>query len=411
METQTRSEKERVAQWIATKVFYRNQEARNPIVVNVGGARSSKSYSIIQLFIVKFMSESRKKFLTTRKTTPALRITAYKDAIDMLQEQNVYGYLEHRKSEKTLYNRYNGNYWLFSSVDNPEKIKSTEWNYVHMEEANEFTYEDFRILKLRMSGKMKEGERNQMYLSLNPVDEQGWIKQKLLVQERHDFIHSTYKDNPFLPKFYVEELEHLAEQDETYWKIYGLGEFAQLKALIYKSPSIVEKFPSFDDVIYGLDFGFNNPCALLEIGIKDALNAYCREVIYQSRLTNQDLIDLMNQKLTPYEKRRFIYADAEEPARIQELNNAGFNVLPADKNVLDGIDFCKRFHVFTHLDCVNFVREESTYKWKVDRNDNVLDEPVKYNDHFPDAKRYALYTHLAKRSSGVFIGFTKKSIY
>ena len=35
-----------------------------------------------------------------------------------------------------------------------------------------------------------------------------------------------------------------------------------------------------------------------------------------------------------------------------------------------------------------------SYKWKKDKNDNVIEEPVKANDDAMDACRYAVFTHL-----------------
>jgi phage terminase large subunit len=37
-----------------------------------------------------------------------------------------------------------------------------------------------------------------------------------------------------------------------------------------------------------------------------------------------------------------------------------------------------------------------SYKWKKDKNDNVIDEPVKENDDGLDAMRHAIFTHLHK---------------
>jgi phage terminase large subunit len=41
----------------------------------------------------------------------------------------------------------------------------------------------------------------------------------------------------------------------------------------------------------------------------------------------------------------------------------------------------------------NFIKEIKSYKWKVDKENKILDEPVKFNDHLMDAMRYAIYTH------------------
>ena len=47
----------------ATPIYYRTKEATTRIVINRGGAGSSKSYSIIQLLITKFLTEKKKKIL------------------------------------------------------------------------------------------------------------------------------------------------------------------------------------------------------------------------------------------------------------------------------------------------------------------------------------------------------------
>ena len=69
-----------------TNVFRKNFDAETTIVLNEGGARSSKSYSICQLLIYKMLTETNKKILITRKTFPSLRITSYKLFIDLLKE-------------------------------------------------------------------------------------------------------------------------------------------------------------------------------------------------------------------------------------------------------------------------------------------------------------------------------------
>jgi phage terminase large subunit len=114
-------------------------------------------------------------------------------------------------------------------------------------------------------------------------------------------------------------------------------------------------------------------------------------MLYQSGLTNPDLIGLvkqMNIGTAP------IYADCAEPKTIEELYKAGLNVLPSDKDVWAGIVGVKSFPLFIRHGSTNLIHELQGYKWKKDKNDNVLEEPVKSNDHIVDAMRYAIFTHL-----------------
>jgi phage terminase large subunit len=387
-----------------TEIYRKNRLARERYVVNSGGARSTKSWSIAQLFIDKFVNERGKKFLVTRKTFPALRLTSYKLVVDLLKDYGLYSFCKHNKTEHTI--ELYGNYMLFASIDDPEKIKSTEWNYVWMEEANEFNYEDFIIMKTRMSGPTDRRHPNQIYFSWNPVDEFSWVNQKVMLNQIYArkkqirIIHSTYKDNPFLDQDYIDDLESLEQENPNYWRIYGLGEMGKLENVIYNPYIITEEYPeNFDQVIYGLDFGFNNESALLKIGEYDA-EFYLEELLYEKKLTNTDLIARL-ETLIPEEHRDCeTYADAAEPARIAEIFAAGFNILPADKSkdsVKRGIDFCKSVKFHTKASNVNLNKERSSYCYKVDKNGHIGDDPVKFHDHLMDGKRYPMYTHYKTR--------------
>jgi phage terminase large subunit len=170
-----------------------------------------------------------------------------------------------------------------------------------------------------------------------------------------------------------------------------LGLWGKLENIIYSNWEVVREYPeSYDEVIYGLDFGFNNPTALIEIRIKDK-QLYLREIIYLTGLTNNQLIE----KLKVENIKGSIYADSAEPARIEEIRQAGFNIYPAVKDVLDGIDFVKRYKLHIY-NSENIVKEISQYSYKKDKNGNVLEEPIKYLDHTLDGIRYGIFTHLNK---------------
>ena len=211
------------------------------------------------------------------------------------------------------------------------------------------------------------------------------------------FVHeSTVDDNIFADPEYVKILDSLINEDQNYYNIYRLGLWGVLRGLIYTKFQIIldKQWPeSVDETIYGLDFGYNNPSALVEINIKDS-EFYLKEMLYESKLTNNDLIKKL-ERFIP-NKRNMLYADSAEPARIDEIKRAGFNVYPSNKSVMDGIDFCKRKTLHIHEDSTNIDKELRAYKWKEDKNGNTLDEPVKFNDHSLDAIRYAIFTHCGK---------------
>jgi phage terminase large subunit len=200
----------------------------------------------------------------------------------------------------------------------------------------------------------------------------------------------------------IDVLEGLKSQDESYYRIYTLGLYAKLKGMIHEIIELNE-FPTLESpiTIYGLDFGFANPSVLLKLEIDIKLMAiYITELIYESGLTNTDLIDRMKAVVPIEDRQDEFYADSAEPARIEEIYQAEFNCLPSDKgkkSVWNGIDFLNRFTIYSLKDNVQTNSDFRSYKRKVDKNGHVLEDPVKYNDHAPNAARYAAYTHLWER--------------
>lgn len=372
-----------------TKIFKKNFEAKTTIVLNEGGARSSKSYSIAQLLIYKVRKEKGKKFLITRKTLPALKITSYKLFIDLLIEYKMYYPEFHNKTMRTY--ELNENFILFTSIDDPTKLQSTEFNYIWMEEAEEFTFEDFLILQTRLSGKTEKSEKNQIFLTYNPKQEQSWINKKVRGFKDVTIIKSSYKDNPYISKEYKKILEGLKKQNEKYYKVFALGEYSEIEGKIYTNIKKDEDYPKeYEELIFGLDFGYNNPTCLLQIGIKEKIY-YVEEKIYKTNITNHELIEEL--KILKIPGRYKIYADASEPNRIEEIKRAGYQIYAAEKNVNSGIDFIKRCDIRTNEKNINFNKESENYVYAKDKNGNLTEEPVKYLNHAMDALRYALWTH------------------
>ncbi len=374
-----------------SNVFDRNMAAKKPIVVNKGGARSSKSYSLCQLFMTYLFTGSGKNLLITRKTLPALRMTTYKVFINMLKSHNLYDPRAHHMSERTY--SYRNNQITFTSIDDHQKMKSSEWNKVLFEEADEFSYEDFMSIKLRMSAPTSPDEPNQIFLALNPSDENDFINIQLLGRDDVELIESTYLDNPFLSKEYREEIERLKIDDPAYWTIYGLGQYSKSRKIIYDNWDVVPSIPAGGgEEFFGLDFGFNNETALVRIRVVDGV-PYVKQEIYERGLGTGELIKRLTRILGTASKKSFIYADPEDKRAVEEIYNAGFNVMPAVKEVMNGIEFVKRFKIHVTADSTDLLDEKKKYSWKSDKAGRILDEPIKFHDHAVDALRYGMYSH------------------
>lgn len=387
---------------IGTGLLEKITNASERFIVNIGGAGSSKTHSLLQYFILERITKFYNyKLLILRKTRHSNKLSIYKAFIDLLKEYNIYSEASENKSDLVYTIQGLNNYVRFAGLDDREKIKSTEWHDIAVEEASEFQDEDFSFLKTRLYRGDKVFLKPRMYFNLNPVD--CWI---FKYEGAKDFrwIWSNYKDNPFANKDYIEVLEGLKEQDEAYYNIYALGRRGVLKDIIYKPYKIISlsEYPDkFDDECYGVDFGYNMPSVLLHIGYKDKAR-YLREKIYQTHLTRSEFVCKIKTEI-PADRQGSvdIYADSEDPAGIQEIYDAGFyGVKPALKgkgSVKAGIDFCKRQEYISCPENININKERDVYKYKQDKSGNVIDEPVKFKDHAMDAKRYADYTHSNKQ--------------
>ena len=377
----------------ATTIFQQNYEQylkNTRLIINQGGRGSSKTWSIAQLFLIILLKSHNTLLTVCRKTLPALRATAMRDFFEIMKRENLYREENHNKTDNTY--KYNSNEIEFISIDEPQKIRGRTRPFLWMNEANEFKYEDFRQLNMRTE--------KQIWMDFNPSDEYHWIYDYILTRPDCAFIQSTYKDNPFLDKNIVKEIELYRTMDKNYWRIYGLGERGISEMKIYSHWQYCDKLPDNpDEIIYGLDFGYNNPTALIKVAIKDK-NIYTQELIYKSYLTNAQLIEEI--KMVDGIRTGYIYADCAEPQRIEEIKKAGFNIRPSDKEVGKGIDAVKTHKWFITKNSINTLKEVKSYSWK-EKDGKALDEPVKINDHAMDAIRYAIHTYFLKPKVQLYV--------
>ncbi len=363
------------------KIFEILQSSSKRITVMQGGSRSGKTYNILIWFIIKLLQENGKTLTVVRQSLPSIKGSVLRDFIDILSRLGIYSEDNHNKTEQIY--QLNGNTIEFVSADQPQKIRGRARTYLFCNEANELSYEAWMQLIMRTESKI--------VIDYNPSDVSSWIYDDVIPRDDADFYITTFRDNPFLPKELVDELERLKDADPNYWQIYGLGERGLSQDLIYTHFKITEEMPDDGESVYGLDFGFNVPTALVKVTFKENA-AYAKEILYETKLTTADLIERLNN--LGIDKYDEIYCDAAEPKTIEELARHGFNAKPANKDVTEGIRAVKGTPLFIQQDSVNLLKELKNYRWKTDRNGNKLDAPVKFNDHILDGLRYAIFSKL-----------------
>jgi phage terminase large subunit len=362
----------------ATEVFLKNYnalfESEERFIVNIGGSRSSKTFSLCQLIIVYALNFENKTISIVRKTFPALRATVMRDFFEVLKSMGLYDRASHNKTEN-IYTFPNGSIVEFFSVDDEQKIRGRKRDLCWSNEANELFYDDFTQLNLRTTGKL--------IFDFNPSDSNSWLydlKDKIVIK-------STFKDNPFLDKAIVKQIEQLQYTDPELWSVYGLGERSTSRLNVYTHFQKDKVKPDrFKDFIYAIDFGYNHPTALLKIWYFEN-EIWVEELIYESYLTTDELITKFEE--LGINKKKTMVADYARPEIIEQIKRKGYNIIDADKSVKKGIDEVKSTVVYIDEKALNTWKEFENYKFKK-IGDKISDEVVKLWDDSMDALRYGV---------------------
>lgn len=357
-------------------------------LIHCGGARSSKSFSILQSLIIHSLNNPGLITSIVRKTLPSLRHTILRDFKELMDKMGIWNENSFNMSN-LIYTFSNKSMIEFFSVDESQKVRGRKRDLLYLNEVNEITQEDFRQLEIRTTGKI--------IMDYNPSDSEGWFydlpDQK---PEESILIHSTYKDNPFIEQEIVRAIEAYQQTDQAFWEIFGLGLRGKKEGVIF-TISTVEQIPDKLDTAIGIDWGFNHPSVCVRLHFGDGV-IYIEELLHESYLTTDEIVLKIKDKIRPTET---IWCDSAEPDRIATLKKAGLNVKPAMKDVKAGIDLMRSHKLYVQKDALRSISDFRNYKWKMKADGSATDEPTKINDDACDAARYAAFNHL-KQGSGKF---------
>lgn len=385
-----------------TNVFNANWNSTRKIIINRGGTRAGKTYSIMQVLAVWLMTgqiRANKQILkgvasVVRKTLPALKATAQKDFEEILAALNVLDKVEQNKTDR--FYKYQGRVVEFFSVDDQQKVRGRKRQILFCNEANELHYNtDFFQLLIRTT--------DLIFLDLNPSDPYTWVNTELEQKRAHDVgdvdvIVSTYKDNPFLSAELCREIEGI--RDPQLRKVYVLGEYGTIKGLIFPKVRIVNEMPTgLRKRAIGLDFGYtNDPTAAVMCGILGE-KLYIDEIIYSRGLQNHQIAKRLPKNIE-------IYCDSAEPKSIVDLQGFGLWAKGTKKgrdSILNGIGLLKKYELCITARSVNGLKEQKQYKYKTDANGQATNKPIDDFNHFWDAVRYYALSKLA--GSGGVLAF------
>lgn len=384
-------------------LFYNDTE----FVHLFGSAGSGKSRFAAQREILESFEPTRKgrKTLCIRKVFNTIKESIYSELKTVIYEWNLDSRFELLKSPLQITNKLTGVTFLFIGLDDVEKVKSISGvDRIWIEEATELdTLQELQQLRLRLRG----FEKVQITLSYNPINVYHWLNQEIHEKRpaNHFIFKSTYRDNEKMLAVspdYATYIESLKDTDPNYYKVYGLGEWGQnSEGLIYPDYHTAAEMP--DVQWYGLDFGYNDPTALVagcivDVPGDDKKSLYWQESLYETGLTSDSLIARM--KALKIDERKVIICDNARPEMIADLRKAGFNAKPCTKykgSVVEGINAVKNYRLNITAGSKNLFREVQNYSW-LEKDGKFMDDTPKDGvDHAMDAGRYGLESQSVPR--------------
>lgn len=375
-------------------------------VVNRGATRSSKTISLCQQAVVWLLTGQYREGVNipkgslaiVRKHSTTLAKTVMRDFEQVLGDCGLHKLVHVGKMSRQY--RVGDRFVEFVGADDEQKMRGFKATITWMNEANELDW-DKEVMQLRF--------RTEKYLvvDFNPSDPYVWVNEKLELDRlprKNDVevIVSTYRENPYLSPEQIAEIEDTQNEDDDYWRVYGLGEYGKVRGLVFPKITVVEEMPqNLKHRGLGMDFGYRNGITtLIDCGLLNERDVYFDQKFYQRGMSPEEMgVAMKGMDIG----RLPIAADPAGEWAIEHLAAQRFNIFGADKgpdSVAYGIELLNQYNLHITSRSADMLMERLKYRFKIDGSGNVLNIPVDAWNHTWDAVRYWAITYLKPRRKG-----------
>lgn len=368
----------------------------------VGSAGSGKSFTIAQKIIIRCCRE-RIKVLVCRRYATTLRNSCYALFKEILEKWQLAPYVKMRETDMTIIFP-NGSTILLIGLDNEEKLLSLQnISTVWVEEAYEVEENKISQLNLRMRG---TAENQQLILSWNPISKQSYLY-KFSVEnppENSEYIHSTFRDNPFLGSEYVAALEELYIRNPARARVFCDGEWGvDFSGLVFTNWQ-EQEFDAMElasrgyEHRAGCDMGYIDKTAVIDtLYDRENKTIYVFNEFYKSGCQLSEIANaIKDMNLT----KTKIYVDAAEPRTIDYFKSEGIRAegaLKGKDSVKMGIMFLQDCKIIVHPKCQNLIMELSNFSYIKSKITGEYTEDTTHEySHAIDSLRYSysdIYTN------------------
>ena len=372
-----------------------------------GGAGSGKSYFIAQKIIIRCCREPI-KVLVCRRYGSTLRNSCFSLFKEILTKWKLTPYLKIRETDFNI-KFPNGSEIIMVGLDEETKLLSlNNISTIWIEEAYEVPKPIVEQLNLRLRGK---ADNQQIIMSYNPISKNSWLYDFCEVNppESFRYLKTTFRDNPFLNKEYIQSLEALYTRNPAKARVFCDGEYGVDAEGLVITNWRQEAFDAMELASQGLehragmDLGWIDKSAIID-SLYDRKNKiiYVFNEFYKSGCQLSELasaITDMNLKKTK------LYIDAAEPRAIQFFKQEGINAYPCKKgkdSVKAGLMFLQDHLIIVHPKCKNFITELENFSYIKSKLTGEWTEDTTHEwSHAIDACRYAysdIYTNTKLKS-------------
>lgn len=368
----------------------------------MGSAGSAKSYFITQKLIIRALNE-KIKILVCRRYGTTLRNTCFSLFKDILAKWKLTEYVKIRETDFTI--RFpNGSEIIFMGLDEETKLLSlNNIGAIFIEEAYEVPKPIVEQLNLRLRGNT---ENQQILMAWNPINRNHWLYDFCEVNPPQSFIylHSTFRDNPFLNAQYIKELEEMYTRNPARARIFCDGLWGvDSEGLVItnwqeKEFNPMELAAAGLEHRAGMDLGWIDKSAIIDtLYDRDNHTIYVFNEFYKSGCQLSELATAIKDMNL---HRTKVFVDAAEPRSIQFFKNEGIRAEACAKgkdSVKAGLMFLQDNMIIVHPKCRNFINELENFSYIKSKQTGEWTEDTTHEwSHAIDACRYAysdIYTN------------------
>lgn len=361
--------------------------------VYLGSAGSGKSYFITQKIIYRCLTE-QVRVLVCRRYGTTIRNTCFSLFKDILSKWKLTPYVKIRETDFNI-KFPNGSEIIFTGLDEETKLLSlNNIGVIFIEEAFEVPQAIVEQLNLRLRGKVKN---QQIMMAFNPISKNSWLFDFCNnPPDSYLFIHSTYKDNPFLTAEYVASLEELYKRNPAKARVFCDGEWGVNPDGLVLTNWTTQDFNPLDlaakgyEHRAGMDLGWVDKTAIIDsLYDRENKTIYVFNEFYKSGCQLSELVDaLKDMNLT----KTKVYVDAAEPRSIEYFRKNGINATACAKgkdSVKAGLMFLQDNRIVVHPSCRNFINELENFSYIQSKLTGEWTEDTTHEySHAIDACRY-----------------------